>query len=430
VHPAAASKPLEAFVAFPSGWTPTILIVDDDRNTRRILETRLRALGCRVIEAEDGIQGLSAARQERPDLILLDWMMPGMAGPEMCAAIKADDKLKSTQIVILTARGGITSLVKAFESGANDFLSKPYEAEELLARIGAGLQARALYRQVEEANEQLSQACTRLMQHQEMMQQDLECAADFVRSTLPVPGTVVPDLRLAWRFAPSFGLGGDLFNVCPIGERLLGLYIMDVAGHGIGAALQAVSVSMVLQAGCRVSSEEGSPLGLSWRAANPALLLDHLNGIIPFREDEHFTIWAGVWDDKARTLTYASAGHPPPVLLRANGAIERMGNPSLPLGAWPRSAGHNLSTTLGEQDRLVLFSDGLYEAFNSEGDLWGTDRLVEACRRSLGEGLESALDLIIGEVQAWQGAENFHDDVAIVALQVEAAAKSIHEPGN
>ena len=217
-------------------------------------------------------------------------------------------------------------------------------------------------------------------------------------------------------------LGGDLFNVCPVSDDLAGLYIMDISGRGIGAALRAVSTSTILQAGWRSSTGAEGPVGLGWRATDPALILTHLDRLMPAGDDgEHFTIWLGVWNHRTRTLTYASAGHPAPILVRASGAVERLGGVSLPIGFWwTRQAGRNLTVSLADGDRLILFSDGLFESFNGDDAQWGMDRLEEACRRTRRMPIEDALDSIVGEVQAWQGGESFRDDMALMALQVGA----------
>ena len=415
----AASRSERMPFRWPQGWVPTILIIDDDDASRRILDTRLRATGCRVVQAQGGREGLVCARQERPDLILVDWMMPEMDGPEFCSRLKTDDALKATHLIMLTAKGETASLLEAFEAGADDYVAKPYEPDVLLARIAAGLQTRALQRRVEEVNAQLRQTNDRLVEHQQVLDDDLNHAAEFVRAMLPDSGTVASGLRLAWRFAPSLRLGGDLFNAYPINEHLVGLYIMDMSGHGIGAALRAVSTSTILQAGWRSSPVLSGSVGLGWRATDPAQLLTQLDRLMPAGDDgEHFTIWLGVWDCRTMTITYASAGHPAPILVRANGSVERTGEPALPLGFWwTRQAGCNASVTLREGDRLILFSDGLFESFNRDDVQWGMERLEAACRRTCRLPLEAALTSIVEEVQEWQQNANFRDDMAIMALE-------------
>lgn len=404
----------------PPERVPTVLIVDDDPHARRILGGRLRASGCRVLEAENGSQAIACARREKPDLAVVDWMMPDMEGPTVCAEIKAEHSLRSMHLIMLTARDGTASVVEALECGADDFVTKPYEPQELLARIGAGLQTRDLHRRLETANAQLAEANAELVEHQQVLEEDLTCAAQFIASMFPVPGTLAPGVQVAWRYTPSLALGGDLFNAFPIGGSLVAMYILDMSGHGVGGALRAVSFSTILQAEIRNSFGATSFIGLSWDRHDPTWILTRLDRLLPRGNDgEHCTIWLGVWDRATEVLRYGAAGHPGPVLIKADGTVERLGMPNLPLGYGTEYQGTHAMTTFAGGDRLMLYSDGLYESFNSRGDLWGMDRLVESCRRTAGIPLDRALDSIVGEVLAWQGQEGFRDDMAIMALESE-----------
>lgn len=404
----------------PSERVPTVLVVDDDPHARRILGGRLRASGCHVLEAENGSQAIECARREKPDLAVVDWMMPGMDGPTVCAEIKAEQGLQSMHLIMLTANDGTASVVEALECGADDFVAKPYEPQELMARIGAGLQTRDLHRRLETANAQLAEANATLVEHKRILDEDLTCAAEFITSMFPAPGAVTPGLQVAWRFTPSLALGGDLFNVFPIGGSLVAMYILDMSGHGVGGALRAVSFSTILQSEIRSSFGATSFMGLSWDRHDPSGVLTRLDRLLPRGNDgEHCTIWLGIWDRTTGVLKYGAAGHPAPVLLKADGTVECLGMPNLPLGYGTEYQGTHATATFANGDRLILYSDGLYESFNSEGDLWGMDRMVESCRRTVGIPLDSALDSIVGEVRAWQGQDGFRDDMAIMALESE-----------
>jgi sigma-B regulation protein RsbU (phosphoserine phosphatase) len=397
-----------------------VLIVDDEPNARALLGRRLRAFGCRVLEAENGSEAIACARREKPDLAVVDWMMPGMDGPTVCAEIKAEPTLQSMHLIMLTAHDGTASVVEALGCGADDFVAKPYEPQELMARIGAGLQTRDLHLRLEMANAQLAEANAELIVHKQLLEEDLTCASQFICSMFPVPGMLTPGLQVAWRFIPSLALGGDLFNAFPIGDNLVAMYILDMSGHGVGAALRAISFSTILQAEIRNSFGATSFIGLSWDRHDPTLILTRLDRLLPRGNDgEHCTIWLGVWDRKTGTLRYGAAGHPGPVLIKADGAVERLGVPNLPLGYGTEYHGSHALTSFGSGDRLILYSDGLYESFNSQGDLWGTERLVDSCRRTARIPLDAALDSIVGEVREWQGQQGFRDDMAIMALESE-----------
>jgi sigma-B regulation protein RsbU (phosphoserine phosphatase) len=405
-------------LGLPSERIPTVLIVDDDPHARRILAGRLRASGCRVLEAENGQQAIACAKLEKPDLVVVDWMMPGMDGTTVCAEIKADQSLQSMHLIMLTARDDTASVVEALECGADDFVAKPYEPQELIARIGAGLQTRELHRRLESANMRLAEVNANLIEHERVLQEDLTCAAQFMVSTFPVPGILTPGVQVAWRYAPSLALGGDLFNAFPVGDHLVAMYILDMSGHGVGGALRAISFSTILQTEIRNSFGATSFIGLSWDRHDPTWILTRLDRLLPRGNDgEHCTIWLGVWDRRTGVLRYGAAGHPGPVLLKADGTVEVLGMPNLPLGYGTEYQGTHALSTFAGGDRLMLYSDGLYESFNCEGNLWGMDRLVDSCRRTARLPLGTALDAIVGEVRKWQGQDGFRDDMAIMALE-------------
>ena len=125
-------EPLAGKAAKP---TPVILLVDDDEMTRISMAGRLKRLGYRVIEADDGVAGLAAIRAQRPDLVILDWMMPGLDGPSVCEAIRADGELRSSQVVLMTAHDQPEQIAEGLSRGADDFLSKPVNKLELLKRV-------------------------------------------------------------------------------------------------------------------------------------------------------------------------------------------------------------------------------------------------------------------------------------------------------
>ncbi len=191
--------------------TPVILLVDDDEITRTGMAGRLKRLGYRVIEAGDGTAGLTAIRAQRPDLVILDWMMPGMDGPSVCEAIRADPELRSSQVVLMTAHDRPEQIAEGLSRGADDFLSKAASRQEVLARVQASLRSSALVREIEHTRDDLDRSHRLLSAKQAELESELQSAADFVRAQLPLPGMPVglPALSLAGRgFVSSLSLGG------------------------------------------------------------------------------------------------------------------------------------------------------------------------------------------------------------------------------
>lgn len=169
----------------PAETPATILIVDDDPMVRVILARQLTRLGYHVIQAANGQEGLDMASRARPDLMVIDWMMPEMDGPSVCAAIKQDPNLCYTHLIMLTANHDLEHVTEGLSRGADDFLSKPPNPKELAARINAGLRVRALTRQIESVNLELVASYTALAEKQRVVDEDLHAASSFVSSLLP-----------------------------------------------------------------------------------------------------------------------------------------------------------------------------------------------------------------------------------------------------
>src|SRR5262245_20320123 len=237
---------------------------------------------------------------------------------------------------------------------------------------------------------------------------ELAQAAGYVRALIPPPLTTGP-LRVDWRFVPSLELGGDALGYAPAGEGLTTLYLTDCCGHGVRAALHAVSVVNVLR---------GHALpGVDF--ARPAAVLDALNQV--FAMEQHggmyFSAWYGVFDAATRRLAWACGGHPPPILLRRDGTREALGARGLAIGLAPFRGFEERSTALAPGDRACVFSDGVYEVTLADGTLW-TRGAFEDLLGSMAESGELSPEAVEREVRA-RAAGGLDDDFSL--LLAEAA---------
>lgn len=389
---------------------PVILLVDDDEITRIGMAGRLKRLGYRVIEARDGTAGLAAIRAQRPDLIILDWMMPGMDGPTVCEAIRADPELKSSQVVLMTAHDRPEQIAEGLSRGADDFLSKAASKQEVLARVQASLRSSALVREIERTRDDLDRSHRLLSAKQHELESELQSAADFVRAQLPLPGKPVPGLTMQWAYQPSLALGGDLFQVCPWGSDSLGLYILDASGHGVAAALRAVELMSFLREDNLIKAV-GS--------FDPGAIISEANRRFPLTQDgEYFTLWVGRLHIPSHALSYATAGHGGAFLHAADGESRWLSEASLPLGFDPNSVFESLCLPLRPRDRLYLLSDGIYEAPSPTEELWGRPRLQATLEKNGSCSLAQSIDKTMATAQQWLNGETFPDDVALLGLEV------------
>lgn len=390
--------------------TPVILLVDDDEIARTGMAARLKRLGYRVIEAGDGTAGLTAIRAQRPDLVILDWMMPGMDGPSVCEAIRADPELQSSHVVLMTAHDRPEQIAEGLSRGADDFLSKAASKQEVLARVQASLRSSALVRQIEHTRDDLERSHRLLSAKQAELESELQSAADFVRAQLPPPGIPAPGISMQWAYQPSLALGGDLFQVCSWGDDALGLYILDASGHGVAAALRAVALMSFLR-------EDN--LAKTVGSLDPGAIITEANRLFPLTQDgEYFTLWVGRLDISSRLLSYATAGHSGAILQAAGNGSRWLSMAGLPLGFDPQSTFESMHTPLLPRDRLYLLSDGIYEAPSPTGELWGRERLQATLAAHRCDSLGQSIAETMSSARQWLAGDIFPDDVALLGLEM------------
>jgi sigma-B regulation protein RsbU (phosphoserine phosphatase) len=335
-----------------------LLVVDDDDANREMLARRLAHDGWTVSVARGGLEALQAARLRRFDLILLDMVMPGLDGYQVLTKLKSAPALAEVPVIMISALDQEQSIARCLELGAEDYVAKPFNPILLRARLGACLEKKRL-RDRERA---VHEALQRSEQH---LAAELAKAADYVRSLLPAP--LAGAVETEWCFQPSEQLGGDAFGYHWIDADHFAVYLLDVCGHGVGAALLSVSVLNTLRAQTLPEVDFRQPAAV-------LAALDHA-----FRMEQHnqlyFTAWYGVYRPGTRELTHASGGHPPALLLA--GAADRASSPT-PLstaapaiGCLDNAAYVSATRPVERGARLLVLSDGVFEIFG-EGDRVGT----------------------------------------------------------
>jgi sigma-B regulation protein RsbU (phosphoserine phosphatase) len=381
----------------------TVLLVDDEPVARVSMSARLKRLGYRVLEARDGREGLELLRRERPDLTIVDWMMPHMDGPTVCEQVRCDPALQSSQILLMTGHDQPEQIAEGLARGADDFLSKSASKQEITARVQAGMRAALLVRSLERARDDIQRK-------QETLERELQSAARYVESLLPDQGDLLPGVRVVHVYRPSLALGGDLFNAVPWGAAAVGLYLLDASGHGVSPALRSASLSTFLRAD-NVLRQVGS--------SDPGAILTEANKRFPITDDgSYFTIVFATLDLTTHRLTYATAGHGGTLLQRRSGDVQWLGEPSLPLGFDLETSYRSLSIDIEPGERLLLLSDGVYEVPDVTRELWGQQRLAEAVRRRHSLPLDELLPAVLHDAMQWLGHDLFPDDVAMIGLQI------------
>ncbi len=377
----------------------SILLVDDDRIHSRILEVRLRAQGYQIVVADSGERALAQARLCPPTVILCDWLMDGMNGLDVCRAFKAEPALASAHFILLTSRSRVEDRVEGLDCGADDFLCKPVDPEELLARVRSGIR-------LHQANERLKLLAEELRQQKLRLDQELEEAASYVRSLLPQP--IRGAVRADSRFEPCNELGGDSFDFFWLDDDHFVVYLADGSGHGLAAAFPSISVHNQLRS-------RSLPVDLR----DPAAVLQTLNAGFPMERHQgrYLTLWYGVYQPSSRTLRFASAGHPPALLWSRTGAFpcRWLKGQGMAVGLFEDSTYGSERVEVGEGGCLLVYSDGLYEVPKPGGEMGTLPEfmdLVEQCRGLLAD--DDGLDRLLSQIHDATDNVPFTDDYSVI----------------
>lgn len=398
--------------------TESILIVDDNPTNLQLLFHTLSGRGHRILVADGGEAALKIAARTEPSLVLLDIMMPDMDGYEVCRRIKGDPVTRDSDVIFLSALDKTEDKVLGLELGAVDYITKPFQPAEVTARVDTHLTIQRLRRSLEVRNRELQAANQR-------MRADLAAAARVQGAMLP---SVSPDndrLSAAWAWKPCDELAGDSLNVFAFDGRYLGMYVLDVSGHGVPAALLSVTVSRSLSPHADrfslvTETRDGEP-GFSIVA--PVEVANRLNKVYPMDREARlfFTIVYGVLDTDSGEFRYVAAGHPGPLVIRHNGEVETRQAGGIPIGVLPEAPYEEGVVQLYGGDRLFAYTDGIFEERNPAGEEFGLDRLSQTLSGSTGSSLQQTVDLLIDGLAEWRGDCPARDDITLLGLEMHDA---------
>ncbi len=391
-----------------------VLIAEDDRISRRMLQRHLERWGHEVVAAENGAEAWERFRDGDFPLVITDWTMPEMDGIALIERIRGRHERRYVYVILLTAKKDTGDIVRGMEAGADDFLSKPFDQDELRVRVNAGKRIIELEQRLADRNEQL-QAIN------EHMKRDLETAAAVQQSLLPRSLPDVPGIRLAWSFRPCEELAGDFLNVLRLDQRHLAMYVADVSGHGVVASLLSVTISHMLTARGVASSllARAQPGTSAIEIVPPKEVVGELNR--RFQMDEsggsYFTLVYGVLDVETLEFCYVSAGHPPIIRLPYQREPELLESGGFAVGWDPDFDFDQYTLKLTAGDRLCFYSDGVPEALNGELESFTNERLIDVCRQERSRDLRTATENLLKAVEQWCGKSGPKDDVSILGVE-------------
>jgi sigma-B regulation protein RsbU (phosphoserine phosphatase) len=374
-----------------------ILIVDDTPANLSLLSQMLSSQGYRVRAANSGPRALESAHTLPPDLILLDIRMPGMNGFEVCEQLKTDSLTSDIPVIFISALNELQDKIHGFKVGGVDYITKPFQLEEVLVRTETHLSLRRLQKQLQDANAKMAKELSLAGKMQ----------ACFMPSRLPAV--------LGWQFSAVLRsareTSGDFFDIFQLSDGRIGLLIADVADKGVGAALfMAYCWSTI-----RTYAEEypNRPEQV-FSMVNRRILQDTAT-------NEFVTVFYGVLNSQDGNLIYCNAGQNPPLLFQAgqNDNFLKLCRTGIPLGIYEDQEWGRVQVQVSPGDLLLLYTDGITEAQNIADESFSEARLLKTAREYLGQNVQQIQAALLAEIQRFVGDAQQSDDIALVVVSRE-----------
>jgi sigma-B regulation protein RsbU (phosphoserine phosphatase) len=369
-----------------------ILIVDDAKPNVDILVNALKD-EYKLSVALDGTAALRSLDKAAPDLVLLDIMMPGIDGYEVCRRLRAQEPTREVPVMFLSSLEDVAKKAEGFEVGGNDYLTKPFEVLEVKARVRSLLKAKLYADAVREA-----------------MARDLRIAHEIQMGILPADLTAIisdTGLDIQAVIEPAREVGGDLYEVLRVSPTRLVVALGDVSGKGIPAALFMAVVITVLRTLARQNLEPDEIL----RRLNDELAAQNPRGMF-------VTMQCLVFDLDARRISCAGAGHHRLAIL-SPGQPPRLACAStgLPAGLMPSNPIERETVPFAPGDAFVLFSDGVTEAIDRNDEFYGEERLLEALGSATGAAAAEIVARVLADVRTFAAGAQQSDDITVLAVR-------------
>lgn len=404
-----------------------VLVVDDSRLQRTILSASLLRWGFKVTEAASGEEALEQITALRPDLVLSDWMMPGMSGLELCRRVRADDQAPYCYFILLTSKSEKAEVAHGLDSGADDFLTKPVDNNELRARISAGERLLKLQRNMTLSNRALTETLAELQRLHDHIEKDLQEAKRLQQSLLRERFRQFDTGNLSLMLRSSGHVGGDLVGFFEAGPAHLGLFAIDVSGHGISSALMTARLAGYLSSATpeqNVALERDEKGGFRPRA--PDLVVAEMNNLVldEMETEHYFTMVLAFVERATGCVRLCQAGHPHPVVQRHDGRIEHFGPGGFPVGLLSGVSFDAFALNLAPGDRMLILSDGVTECPGPDGRLLEEGGLSDLMAHLVDVRGPAFLESLMWKLTEFNGSADFPDDVSAILFENDPQPKA------
>ena len=396
-----------------------ILVVDDDSLSLSLLEDVLTKWGHEVVTKSEGTAAWVYLQSNPIDVVVTDWVMPGLNGIELCRRIRGLSSKSYIYTILLAVKDSDVELIQALEAGADDFVGKPVNLPILRARIRAAERIIRLGNYLLDRNAHLKQINKKLIDARISLQRDLEAGASLQRNLLPPTSYTINGYHTEWIYMPHSVVAGDFFNILQLDEDTIGFYLLDAAGHGIPAALTTFTVSKMLSSAAVDLKTHLSETIVTGRSVHS--VVEELNKRFQNEDDanQYFTMIYGHIDIRTGGVTFSQAGHPAPFIVNPGEPGEFIGDGGFPVGWFPDVEYTAIKTKIEVGGRIVIYSDGLTECTNSDGELFTQFRLKQHFEDTKNLSLRDSLDFLLEKLSHWSGQKAFDDDLSVLAIERE-----------
>ncbi len=396
-----------------------VLVVDDSKAQRHILSMQLRRWGYVVTESPTADAAMVLCANENFDIVISDWMMPGLSGLDFCRAFRGLSRENYGYFILLTSKSEKTEIADGLEAGADEFLTKPVSSGEFRARLRAGERMLAMQAEVLAKNRVISSTLTELQALYDSLDRDLiearKLQQTLIRDRFRDYGAAKASLMLR----NSGRVGGDLVGSFRIDADRIAIYSIDVSGHGVASAMMTARLAGFLTGS---SPEQNLAFHKGPDGAQDALppdqVAERFNRLMleEIQAEQYFTLAYAEVNLSLGRVRLVQAGHPHPMLIRQTGEVVAIGGGGLPIGLIPEATYDCVTFDLQPGDRLLLMSDGITECPVPSGQDFGEDGLIRSLQRSAGMEGPALLEAIIWDLADQAGTDSFPDDVSGILL--------------
>lgn len=385
-----------------------VLIADDEATTLALIQGLLKKENCEAVTVTNGKDALKLLRgANAPKLAILDWMMPGMDGIEVCRNIREHKLTKPPYIIMLTSKDGKSDMAEALDSGADDYMIKPCDPIEFRARLHVGLRSIELREKIEKQNKDLQKLIEDKQQLLNELEEDLGVAGSVQKQLFPKEMPLGTGLDIAALSIPCNELGGDMCDVRKIDDDKTAVLMYDVAGHGVSSALIAAFAKASF---VKIISQEIQPGKIL------ELLNDEIMQVTP--SALYLTAFLMIYDKKQGSVVYSGAGHIPQLYYNlVNDEVIPLKSEGVPVGMMPSQTYNETTINISDGDLIVLFTDGLTETFNADQEIYGKARMQENVYNKKNLNSNDMIHKIIEELNEFRGHNNNEDDICMVSIR-------------